>query len=249
VKSATPTSFRNRTGIHMSPSDSRHLLAITDDDLEPVDDGQAVAHLRESYIADADAIGSIPAPGTFRGVARASLQALSGRRVQVLMDKLGERMAFERAGVRLYEALIAKCDAMAATKDHGPVPPCDLVKRICAEEAQHFHLVTEAIRTLGGDPTAQTPAADLSGIECAGLMQVLSDPRTTLTQSLHAILTAELIDNAGWELLMTLAETCEQKDLVVSFEIALAQEATHLRLVNEWYSAATLAEARLLVGA
>jgi hypothetical protein len=239
LKQTTPMSFRNRTGIQMSPADSRLLLSLAEDGLAPIDDGAAVAELRERYMSDADAIGSIPAPGTFKGIAKAGLQALTGTRAQVLLDKLGERMAFERSGVRLYEALIAKCDAVGHVPGHAPLPPRDLLLRICSEEAQHFRLVVDAIRSLGGDPTAETPAADLVGVETGGLMQVLTDPRTTLTQCLHAMLTAELSDNAGWELLMTLAESCEQKELVRSFQTALAQ-------VHEWHSEATLAEARLV---
>jgi rubrerythrin len=240
VKPATPTSFRNRTGMQLSPGDVR-LLVELDDEVEPIEDGAAVAILRESYIADADALGSIPAPGA----SRAGRRRAAGEREQVLIDRLGERMAFERTGVRLYQALQAKCDATLALDDPGiPVPPRTQVQRIAAEEAQHYQMVAAAIASLGGDPTAQTPAANLAGIETAGLLQVLSDPRTTLTQSLHAILSAELIDNAGWELLMTLAEACAQGELVRSVETALLQEAEHLRLVQEWHVQATLSEAR-----
>ena len=32
------------------------------------------------------------------------------------------------------------------------------------QEAQHFELVASALVDLGGDPTAQTPCADLVGI-------------------------------------------------------------------------------------
>ena len=177
-------------------------------------------------------------------MARSSLQALAGKRVHVLLDKLGERMAFERTGVRLYEALQAKCEALGAMQGPLPIPSRALLQRICNEEAQHYRMLVEAIRSLGGDPTAQTPSADLVGIEGAGLVQVMTDPRTTLTQSLHAILTAELVDNAGWELLITLAEAGERPGLLLSFEQALAQEATHLRLVHDWHSQAILAEGR-----
>ena len=77
---------------------------------------------------------------------------------------------------------------------------------IRADEARHFLLVSDAIDSLGGDPTSQTPSADLCGVESSGLVQVLNDPRTTIAQSLHAIVTAELSDKAGWETLIALAD-------------------------------------------
>ncbi|HEU4714863.1 MAG TPA: hypothetical protein VFS76_25100 [Pyrinomonadaceae bacterium] len=39
-----------------------------------------------------------------------------------------------------------------------------------------------------------------------GIMPVLTDPRSSMTQCLQVLLTAELTDNAGWEFLIELAE-------------------------------------------
>ena len=67
---------------------------------------------------------------------------------------------------------------------------------------------------LGGDPTAQTPCADVTAVASAGLLQAVRDPRTSVTQSLQALLTAELVDNASWELLYTLAREHGFEDVV-----------------------------------
>lgn len=45
-------------------------------------------------------------------------------------------------------------------------------------------MLSEAIVDMGGDPTAQTPCADVSAVAAMGLIQVLTDPRTTLAQGL-----------------------------------------------------------------
>jgi hypothetical protein len=82
----------------------------------------------------------------------------------------------------------------------------DTLGRIRAEELAHFHLLCEAAITLGADPTAQTPCADVAATASMGLLHVVADPRTTLAQSLNAILTGELTDNAGWDLLTELAQ-------------------------------------------
>jgi hypothetical protein len=135
-------------------------------------DETELAKIRLQYAKDADPVGTLPEPQQ-SGV------------MAVLMDKLGERMAFERAGTRLYDALMVKCAADKSCK----VPAKEL-KHIRDEEAMHFALVGAAIQALGGDPTAQTPNADVAGVEGAGLMQVLTDPKTTVAQALHAILVA-----------------------------------------------------------
>jgi hypothetical protein len=156
----------------------------------------------------------------------------------LLLDKLGERLAFERSGTRLYDALIGKCKTAGAN-----IPPMEL-QHIRDEEAMHFALCGAAIQSLGGDPTEQTPCADVAGVEGMGLMQVLTDPKTTVAQALHAILIAELTDNAAWEELIELTQQAqadgEGTDLVARFTKAQENEAEHLEKVRGWYRAATL---------
>jgi hypothetical protein len=48
----------------------------------------------------------VPPPTSMKGMAKSALQALKGEKATVLIDKLAERLAFERTGTRLYETLI-----------------------------------------------------------------------------------------------------------------------------------------------
>lgn len=236
------TSFGlNKTGIQMSPLDVEHMLDAARETVpsSPGDEEQ-LAEMRTVYIAEADDIGSVPVPGTARGMLKSGLQMLGGNHPQVLMDKLGERLAFERSGTRLYEALITKCEAQLGAL--GPVS-IGVLQQFHAEEAQHFQLVAEAINRLGGDPTAQTPSADVGGVESMGLLQVLTDPRTSVCHCLHAVLTAELVDNAGWELLVELAEELDQDELAASFRTALEEEDRHLAQIRTWHEEMTLDQA------
>jgi bacterioferritin (cytochrome b1) len=231
----------NRTGLQMSPADMKKMVEVTGL-TRPSSEGDAVtlSEVRDLYIEQADPVGTVPPPVTVKGVMKNGMQALTGRRAQVLLDKLGERMAFERSGTRLYQAFIMKCQA----PHEGPdVVPLEKLEEFCAAELQHFQLVAECIEMLGGDPTAQTPCADLTGVECAGLMQVISDPKTNINQSLHAILVAELVDNAAWEELIVLARDMGQKDMAQRFEKALEEEEEHLQHIKQWHQEATLAEA------
>ena len=67
---------------------------------------------------------------------------------------------------------------------------------------------------------------------------MLTDPRTTLLQSLEAILIAELADNACWEALVELAQQAGEDELVPQFESACATEQEHLTNVRTWLAAA-----------
>jgi ferritin-like metal-binding protein YciE len=101
-------------------------------------------------------------------------------------------------------------------------------------------LIKECLETLGADPTAHTPGADLVGVESMGLIQAVTDPRTTLAQTLHAALAAELIDNEGWESLIVMAQKMGHDDMAERFQAALDEEGVHLAKVRSWYNSLTM---------
>ena len=234
----------NKTGIATSPRQIEKMLAGMESKLAtPTSEGdeRAIATMRSRYIEEAEPVGSMPPPATLKGAAKAAVKALKGDRPQLLLDKLGERLAFERSGTRLYDAFIAKC----RTQQPPGIDDAKLVE-IRNEEARHFALLGECIERLGGDPTAQTPCADVAGVATAGLMQVLTDPKTTVAQSLGALLIAELADNAAWEDLTSLADKMGQADMVAQFEEAGQREQEHLATVREWHQALLLGESGLV---
>ncbi len=232
---------KNRTGVQMSPMDTKAMQSIPHKEGHPASGDEAMAaEMRASYIAESDMVGSVPIPGTMKGALKTGASMLTGNDAQLFMDKLGERLAFERSGTRLYEALMVKLEALG---DTGSVNSAEL-RHIRDEELRHFLLVHKAIETLGGDPTSQTPCADVTGVESIGLMQVVTDPRTTLAQSLHAILVAEMTDNNGWEMLIAMARDQGHEQMANDFTAALEHEREHLQKVQQWFEEATLGRAR-----
>lgn len=213
----------NHSGMQVAPKAAKRMLENTGLTKPRRGDERGIAKVRMEYAAEAEPVGSLPEPR------KTGIEAL-------LADKLGERLAFERTGVRLYEALIAKCGA----NGEAQAPSAKELEHIRDEEAEHFAMIGDAIEAMGGDPTAQTPAADVIGVEGAGLMQVLTDPKTTVAQALHAILIAEMADNAAWDELIEIARGAGQEALVEEFGKAQEQEAEHLAKVQKWYRAATL---------
>jgi len=226
----------NKTGVQMSPLETKAMQS--DDNIitrvHPGDETQA-AVLRQAYIAEGDGLGSIPVPGTMKGMVSMGLNLLKGDKPQILLDKLAERLAMERSATRLYDALLTKLAVM--TEGRASIN-LEQVAAIRGDEARHAVMLAEAIASMGGDPTAMTPSADLVGVEGMGLVQVLNDPRTSLAQSLHALLTAELSDGVGWETLIALADEHEQADMVTQFSLALQQERKHQVMIQTWYEEA-----------
>lgn len=227
----------NRTGTDMSPLDSSKTIEGARDLTNPTPgDGSALAENRMIYIKDAEALGSIPIPTSLKGIKETVQENLMIGN-HSMMDKLGERLAFERSGTRLYEALITKYHS---SEHKERLPELARMEQFFLEELKHFQLISEVIKKIGGDPTALTPAADVSGIASSGWIQVVTDPRTTFLQSLEIILHAELVDNAGWELLIELAERNGMGDLAIQFQQSLDEEAFHLLTVKQWVQELTL---------
>lgn len=226
----------NRTGISAAPQLAQAMMSGAEEyspAADPSEGNDAFALVEGQYISEDSSVGSMPPPGTLKGVAKTLMKKMTGRNAEVFLNKLGERLAYERSGVRLYESFIRKCEALNGSTD--ALLPLDELWDIRTEEEQHFLLLQGCIRELGADPTAQTPDADVSGVAGKGIMQVLTDPRTSIAQCLECLLTIELTDNAAWELLIRLADEMNLKDMSGQFSAALQEEMTHLVRVRAWY--------------
>lgn len=234
----------NRTGMQMSPAHAKEMMDNTELELDTgaVLDGDALGTIRAEYIREADPLGSIPPPATAKGALKSGAKMLRGNRPQAFIDKLAERLAYERGGTRLYDAIITKFLEHA---DELPGVTVSELEHIRDEEASHALLIKECLEQLGADPTAQTPSADLVGVETMGFLQAVTDPRTNLAQTLHAALAAELVDEAGWETLIALAENIGQKDMVARFREAEQREQEHIFKVRGWYELLTLRSGEL----
>ena len=219
----------NKTGIGTAPILSKEMIESSRTGPVSPADSITAADFRAEYIREGHVIGSVPPPTSMKGMAKSALQALKGEKATVLVDKLAERLAFERTGTRLYETLIHKARAIDTADSNATVQE---LERICREELNHFHLLWDCIERLGADPTVETPSADVSALASQGIPKVLSDPRTTFGQCLEAILIAELVDNDAWERLIALAQGFNQTDMVDQFRVALNQEADHLAFVR-----------------
>jgi hypothetical protein len=213
----------NRTGIATSPIDSQRTIEGAEAAATTGrGDGRVLEPERVLWARDAGPLGHVPHQPT------------------VLIDKLGERLAYERTGTRLYDALLAKYEVAHV---HQGGPTRSELEEIREAEHAHMLLVREALLGLGADPTAMTPCADLVGVAGLGWVQALTDPRTTLTQCLDVILMAEVSDVDGWLLLLELAELLGHDELAARFRDAMVVEETHVRKVRGWLTTAVIGQA------
>lgn len=236
---------KNLTGIAMSPLQSKLMIAGTEKATPTGGSEYALHEVTKDYIEQAGPVGSVPLPGTLQGAFKALKDKMTGQHTEMLLNKMGERLAFERSGSRVYECFISKCETAAGL---GTLPEdieLDRLRQFWQEETQHFAMLRDVMVTLGADPTAQTPDADVSAVASMGCMKVIQDPRTSVTQCLEALLTLEMTDNVGWEVLIRLAREMTMDEIAARFFQAQEQETVHLATVRAWYESAVLAEAGL----
>jgi ferritin-like protein len=214
----------NRTGILVSPKDSAKMIEGAVHLTHPTEGSELeLAQNRMRYLKESDGLGSLP--------------SIHKKEFKVLLDKLGERLAFERTGVRLYDALISKYHPIAQSLEEISL---ETLIQFRNEEFQHFLLLAYAIQELGGDPTAETPSADLIGISSMGVQKLMVDSRTSFFESLEALLVAELSDRDGWDLLIQLTHQVGLREIAAKFQVALHEEEKHLAGVRAAVQAFTL---------
>jgi len=146
-----------------------------------------------------------------------------------LIDLLCERLAFEREGVRLYDSILAKLDATPGGGSVGAFR--DELQTFRDQEKEHEEWLEQQIRDLGGDTNVKTEMAQLVERESQGIDQVVTTD-DLLPHVMHAMLTAELVDNAGWELLIELADDADDKEARAEFRKRLHEEEDHLIFVR-----------------
>jgi rubrerythrin len=225
----------NKTGSATAPQRLKEMLSGLEPFLpQSAGNAQAIANVRIAYATEAEPVGSVPMPVSLTGAVKTAVKAVTGASPTLFIDKLGERLAFERSGVRLYETLLSKYDAYGSFSGG---PSREDLQQILDDEFNHFTMLTQTMEQLGGDPTAVTPSANLHATLSMGIIQVLTDPRTTLLQSLEGILVAELADNDCWETLTELAQGAGEEEMKERLLRAYATEQEHLEKVRSWLAA------------
>ncbi len=147
-----------------------------------------------------------------------------------VIDVLAERLAFERAGVKLYDRILEVMRGEGSDENVRRMLPEMQEHR--DEEKEHEEWLEEQIRSMGGSAHAETDMSRLVTRESKGIEEVvMSDAE--LPHLLHALLAAELVDNAGWDLLAHIAGEAGDHGAKREFKKRLHQEEDHLLFVRK----------------
>jgi bacterioferritin (cytochrome b1) len=146
-----------------------------------------------------------------------------------VIDVLSERLAFERAGVKLYDRILAVMHAAPGEDVKRMIPE---MQKHRDEEKEHEEWLEARIRALGGDAHAETERSRLVTRESKGIEEVIMSD-AELPHLLHALLAAELVDNAGWDLLAQIADEAGDHGAKREFKKRLHEEEDHLLLVRK----------------
>jgi rubrerythrin len=142
------------------------------------------------------------------------------------LDLMTERCVFERNTVALYDALLGRL------RQGGASEMITQVEQYRHQEKEHEEWLEAQIRALGGDPHAETPMARLVKVESEGVQRVFQEGQRPIPELFHAMLVAELSDNAGWELLVSAAEEVDDQEAIREFTERREEEAEHLSFVQ-----------------
>ncbi|MGE5048484.1 MAG: ferritin-like domain-containing protein [Deltaproteobacteria bacterium] len=157
------------------------------------------------------------------------MDKLAKKNVSRVIDLLNERLAFERTGVKLYDTLLAR---LQVSTDPAVKALVGQVQEHREEEHEHEEWLEEQIRALGGTAHALSEHAVLAQAEAEGVERVMRRD-DSIPHDFHALLTAELADNAGWDLLMKLADEFGDSKAKKEFKKRLHEEEKHLLFVRE----------------
>lgn len=158
------------------------------------------------------------------------MKKLAARKPEKLIDLLHERLTFERTAVKLYDRVLA---LMVSSEEPQVLGMLDTMRAYRDEEAEHQEWLEGQIRTLGGDVNGESESARLVATESRGIEEAILREEVELYHLFHALLAAELVDNAGWDLLVALAEEADDDDALDAFTLRQAEEEDHLEYLRQ----------------
>jgi rubrerythrin len=147
------------------------------------------------------------------------------QKIDALVDLLCERLAVETGGVELYRAALARLQSMSAA-----LAVTERLEHFMHEEAQHRDLLAGYLDRLNVTER-QTPSARLAEHEGEAYAKLIAEAETP-AQLLNILLTVELTDETGWEMLINLGRDLRDEEMVSMFGQALRSEKEHLRGVR-----------------
>jgi hypothetical protein len=141
------------------------------------------------------------------------------------VDKVVERWLFERAAITAY-ALARK--QLARLPDAPPI--VERLDEFAKKEQLHVEMLEALLDVFGRAPRemAATPSVNIAATEAEALVELLRGEELRTEHVLEVLLSAEILDGAGWALLVELGRAADLDDeWLRSFRAAEREEAEH----------------------
>jgi len=151
-----------------------------------------------------------------------------------LLDKVSERLAFQRRGVQLYNELLRKLDTVGSFKGG---PNSSELHDILSDENRHLLMLTDTLNELRGTSAVSPNTADMGTSLSDSVLTMVTDPGTSFLQSLEAIVVTELADGEAWPLLADLARAAGEDIFAHQCDRARLNKERHLRKIRRWIRA------------
>jgi rubrerythrin len=145
-----------------------------------------------------------------------------------LMTLLSERLAFERTAVRLYDAALEK---LQASGDEDVMKVVPTMQGYRDQEEEHANWIEAQMQKLGHVPRT-TPLTQAVQRESRGMEQVIAGRDDGLLPVLHALYGVELMDNAGWDVLLQVAQQAGDDNALIELNERVEHEKQHLDLIR-----------------
>jgi hypothetical protein len=143
-----------------------------------------------------------------------TMRRLSEAGLPKLVELLRERLACQQACIRMYDALLAHL----ATEEPAIARIAVRVQLHRDEEEAQTVWLGQELRKLGADLSQASARAELVQRELKGLEEVALESGAIASQKVHALLVAELANEASWALLAELAIAAGDEPARLEFE-------------------------------
>lgn len=143
---------------------------------------------------------------------------------------LEERLAFERAGVKLYDRVLAAVRAFDDADVEAVRPELEACRN---EEREHLGWLEAQLRALRPDPEREAGAVAHATGGAWTRVEEVAESDAALPQLVNALLAAKLADEAGWDLLAQIADEAGDLDARHELRTRLHDEQDHLVVIRQ----------------
>jgi bacterioferritin (cytochrome b1) len=145
-----------------------------------------------------------------------------------MIDLLAQRLDFERTGARLYDAALER---VVGSRDAMIRRAGMQLAIIRQQEREHASWLERQLVDLGA-PDLITPRVKVGRLLSEGIVRVALDPASSIGSVFDSLLAAELVDHAGWNLLIDLAAEAGDDDAHEQLRARLTEENKHLHAIR-----------------